>query len=256
VARPPERGDAERLIAEERTVRENEADVYDRRDARLGWELSVLEDWYERLLTPCREDTILDAGSGTGRYIPWLLERGAKVVAVDHSPRSLERARERLSAGTLDRVSFVEADVRALPLEDASVDRVLCSEVLSVLPAAENRGLAVQDLFRVLRPGGVCVVSAYQWPFSSTGWRRNGCFRSEYGRVPFHAFTQGEVRRLLVRAGFEDVSVVGSAVMPSLAKRTGTGREAQLRLGSTLLRHVARWVVARGVRPALQPASG
>ncbi len=245
---------AEHLITEERRVRDGEAHVYDQRSDRLGWELSLLDDRYEQLLALTPDSTVLDAGSGTGRHIPWLLERAARVVGVDHSPESLEQARKRLLAGTLDRVTLVEGDVRALPLDDASVDRILCSEVLSVLPADENRTRAVRELFRVLRPGGVAVISGYHWLGAATGWRRNGYFQSEYGRIPFHAFTFADLRRLLSRAGFEEIEVGGAVVFPSLAKRTKMSAETQLRLSSTVLRYAARWAVARGTRPVVPPS--
>ena len=60
---------------------------------------------------------VLELGAGTGRVTEALARAGHEVVAVDASPAMLARARERLSsAGRLDRVRLVEADMRRLDL--------------------------------------------------------------------------------------------------------------------------------------------
>jgi ubiquinone/menaquinone biosynthesis C-methylase UbiE len=52
---------------------------------------------------------VLDAGCGPGIYAEWLVQRGARVVAVDCSARMLEHARARAGAS----VEYHEADLEA-----------------------------------------------------------------------------------------------------------------------------------------------
>lgn len=117
----------------------------------------------ERLLWAALEDMlpaldgarVLDAGCGSGVYAERLLERGADVVGVDVSGAMVEAARDLVPDGT-----FRQADL-AEPLEflaDGSVDVVLCQHVFSHL---REIGPPISEFARVLRPGGVLVVSTH-----------------------------------------------------------------------------------------------
>jgi ubiquinone/menaquinone biosynthesis C-methylase UbiE len=67
----------------------------------------------------------------------------------------VERARVNTVAAGLDNTTFVEGEVEAIPLPDASVDVVISNGVIS-LSARKARVFA--EVLRVLRPGGrVCV---------------------------------------------------------------------------------------------------
>jgi malonyl-CoA O-methyltransferase len=100
---------------------------------------------------------VVDVGCGTGRHAIRLAAAGARVVALDFSPRMLEVARAKAGA---ERTRFVRHDVTApLPLRDGSVDRVLCclvAEHVADLPAL------FRELGRVCAeaPRGAVVVSA------------------------------------------------------------------------------------------------
>ena len=99
--------------------RDWDAAGYDRVSApQVEWALRVLE----RL--PLRGDeTVLDAGCGSGRVTQLLLERlpRGRVVAVDSAPSMVEHAREALDP---ERATVLQADLTDLEL-DAPVDAVL-----------------------------------------------------------------------------------------------------------------------------------
>jgi SAM-dependent methyltransferase len=106
----------------------------------------------ERL--PC--EAFLDAGCGDGRHLAALargVHRPPRVVGTDISQRILETARA--AAAPLE-PELVQANLEALPFEDAAFDLVLCTQVIEHLldPAAGLRELA-----RVLRPGGALVLT-------------------------------------------------------------------------------------------------
>jgi len=97
--------------------------------------------------------TALDAACGTGRHARYLHERGHHVVGIDASPAMLEVARR-----TLPDADLRLGNLTALPLEDASVDLVVCSLALT---HCERLGPPIAELARVVRPGGRLVVSDF-----------------------------------------------------------------------------------------------
>jgi len=101
-------------------------------------------------------ERILDLGSGTGVLIPHLLDalgpRGT-VVAADFSAEMIRQsARRRWDS----RVSLVQADGLRLPFANGAFDRVLCN---ATLPHFADKQAALGEMTRVLRPGGVVVIS-------------------------------------------------------------------------------------------------
>src|SRR5947209_668182 len=72
--------------------------------------------WGEQVLARVRlrgDETVLDAGCGTGRLTAYLLEQlpHGKVIAVDRSANMLQVAAEHLTPRFGDRVTFVQADL-------------------------------------------------------------------------------------------------------------------------------------------------
>ena len=104
---------------------------------------------------------VLDAGCGTGSFLPWLTEHAGptgEVVAVDAAAESVAAVRRRLAAHPLPApVRAVHATVTALPVADASVDVVWCANTLQYL-SDEVLTEALAEFRRVLRPGGTLAV--------------------------------------------------------------------------------------------------
>ena len=83
-------------------------------------------------------------GLGTGQVV--------RYVAADISPYMLARARREAGRrGVQDAIEFVDADVTALPFDDASFDLCVTYNGLHCLP---DPRAALGELVRVLRPGG------------------------------------------------------------------------------------------------------
>ena len=94
-------------------------------------------------------DRVLELGCGNGKTAEALLERGAAVTGLDFSRAAVDSCISRYG----DRAEFVQGDVRRLPFPDSSFDAVVAVHVLEHLTAEEFPG-AVEEAFRVLRPGG------------------------------------------------------------------------------------------------------
>jgi ubiquinone/menaquinone biosynthesis C-methylase UbiE len=74
----------------------------------------------------------LDAACGTGRWTEYLAAAGHRVVGVDGSPDTLAKARARIPAG-----EFWQGQLYQLPLDDDSVDLVVCALALTHVPELE-----------------------------------------------------------------------------------------------------------------------
>lgn len=110
---------------------------------------------------------VLDLGCGEGRHTFEAYRRGAHVVSLDLSHRDLVTTRSWTGAMDLEaqapagtRTAPVVGDLRALPLPDATFDRVIASEVLEHI---EDDATAVVEIARVLKPGGLVAITVPRW---------------------------------------------------------------------------------------------
>ena len=100
---------------------------------------------------------LLDVATGTGNVSVPAARAGAKVTALDLTPKLLEEQRARAATVGVE-VELVEGDAEELPFADASFDSVTsCFGVMF----APRQAVAVAELLRVARPGGRIVVAAW-----------------------------------------------------------------------------------------------
>ena len=97
---------------------------------------------------------VLEIGPGGGMFAAEIARQaGASgFVCLDLQPAMLARVRNRLG----EAVGLVCGDAAALPLADASFDRILLVSVLGEVP---DRPGALRECLRVLRPGGIALVA-------------------------------------------------------------------------------------------------
>jgi ubiquinone/menaquinone biosynthesis C-methylase UbiE len=100
---------------------------------------------------------VLDVAAGDGNFALASARVGASVVASDISPGMVERGRRR-SAEEGYEIEWVEADVEALPFEDARFD---CAGSVFGAFLAPRPEVAAGELFRVVRPGGTVGLTAW-----------------------------------------------------------------------------------------------
>ncbi len=100
-----------------------------------------------------RGERVLDVASGPGSTALLLArEFGVTVEGVDLAEGAVRRAGERAAGEGLDgAVRFSVGDAERLPVEDRSVDAVICECALCTFP---DKPAAVSEFARVLRPGG------------------------------------------------------------------------------------------------------
>jgi 2-polyprenyl-3-methyl-5-hydroxy-6-metoxy-1,4-benzoquinol methylase len=111
----------------------------------------VVRYWLERAGPPRPEQTLLDCGAGTGLFAAEMAGR-CRVLVLDDHEEALRLLRERFGP---EQVLRLESG--RVPQPAASVDYVTA---LDVLEHVRDDAAAVAELARVLKPGGVAVVTA------------------------------------------------------------------------------------------------
>jgi SAM-dependent methyltransferase len=153
-------------------------------------------------------DLVLDLGCGFGRHAYEALRRGARVVACDLSPDELREVRSTFQvmhelgeAAPVGMATTTCADATRLPFPDGTFDRVIASEVMEHIP--DDVG-ALDELTRVLRPGGVLAVTIPAWLPEVICWRLSDEYyapKSVGGHV--RIYTENEMRAKMRGAGLE-----------------------------------------------------
>ena len=100
---------------------------------------------------------VLDAGCGSGRNLPYFLHRGFEVYAADTDPGAVATVRRLLAqlAPALPPDNVQSAPLDRLPWADGSMDAVVCSAVLHFAEDEPHFDRIVNELWRVLAPGGL-----------------------------------------------------------------------------------------------------
>jgi ubiquinone/menaquinone biosynthesis C-methylase UbiE len=106
-----------------------------------------------RMLAPEPGELILDAGCGTGIFTEDIIETGARVVGLELAFDMLRRAVTKCSGQTFHSVI---GDIQRLPFADASFNKAISITAIEFIQDARR---AVEELFRVTKPGGCIVVA-------------------------------------------------------------------------------------------------
>jgi SAM-dependent methyltransferase len=160
--------------------------------------------------------TVLEIGAGGAQCSRWLADRyDVRVVASDLSRGMLRTAQRLERAGGPARLPLLQCHGGAVPLADASVDRVFTA--YGVIPFVADSAGVLREAARVLRPGGRFVFSSshpVRWAFPDVPGPEGLTVRTSYfDRTPYveseggvvtyaeHHRTLGDLVRQVVAAG-------------------------------------------------------
>ena len=170
-------------------------------------------------------ERVLDLGCATGRHVRALAGHGVAPVGLDVSARFLA-----VAADATPGLPFVRGDARRLPIADGSIDAVvsLCQggfgltggpAAAGLAPGVEPDQVVLDELFRVLRPGGRLALTAFSAYFAVRDLGEGEHFDAEAGVLHEHTvvhdpegrpadqdlwttcYTPRELRLLLARCG-------------------------------------------------------
>ena len=108
--------------------------------------------------------TVIDLGCGSGAFTPFVArtvgEQG-KVYAVDIQPAMLQQLERKLAKAEnqdIRNIELKQASAYDLPFEDKALDLVYMVTVLQEIP---DRGKALREIRRILKPGGILAVTEF-----------------------------------------------------------------------------------------------
>ena len=164
----------------------------------LGDDMTKLERVAKRLdIRP--GSTVLDVGTGTGVFIPFLLSEigeDGRIVALDFAEKMLRQARVKGFNGNID---YLHADVISLPLHEAIFDIVVCFDCF---PHFQDKPRALAEMNRIIKSDGRLLIC-----HSSSRARINEIHRQipavEHDIIP----DEGEMQMLLLMAGFTEIEI-------------------------------------------------
>jgi SAM-dependent methyltransferase len=177
-----------------------------------------------------RAAAILEVGCGDASFTRSLAEYSSRVTAMDISAAQVEQ-----NSRAYPKISFLQHDVsESFPFPDGSFEVIWCSEVLEHL---FDPGFALQEMHRVMKPGGRLLVTVpYHGRFKDVmialfKWEEH--FSPSNPHIRF--FTRKTLSRLAAVAGFVDVKtdvcgmnkplrdlLIATNILMTARKRDGT----------------------------------
>ena len=116
-----------------------------------------IDEWEKQLflrhLKKLKTKNILEIGAGTGHWTNFFSANNFSVTSIDIAGKMLEKAKQKNIAGA----TFIEASAEDLPFENESVDNVVA---VTALEFVKNQHKAIEEIYRVLKPGGYFIVGS------------------------------------------------------------------------------------------------
>jgi ubiquinone/menaquinone biosynthesis C-methylase UbiE len=155
-------------------------------------------------------DRVLDVGCANGySTVQFAAERRLSIRGIDYIPEMIEQAKARvaeLGDRLLGDLEFSVGDITALAEPDAAYDKVVVIRVVINLGDWDAQARAIQECTRVLRPGGLLLLSEA----TLQGWRNLNGMRAEWGlpEIPTPAFNTYLDERQVVEAAHPELELV------------------------------------------------
>jgi len=180
-------------------------------------DISKLEQMAERLnIEP--GSTVLDVGTGTGVFIPFLLRkigRSGRIICLDIAGEMLSKA---VAKGFNGNIDYLCADVTKIPLDDETFDFIVC---YSSFPHFQNKSRALAEMNRVIKSGGSLFICHTSSRATINQIHRN-IPAVQNDTIP----DKDEMQIMLSMAGFTDIKIaddsesyLATARKPLLKKR-------------------------------------
>ena len=173
--------------------------------------LEIIAKALDRSPTPLANQTLLDAGCGTGAYAAAFVSRVKGIVAIDLNPKMLAAAKSRFNnTKSPTPVRFCRAAINTLPLADAAVDAIMLNQVLHHLGDNAHTGWArwrqvFSECARILKPGGVLIVNSCSHEQLEHGFWFNSFIPETLEKVKRLFPVETMLKEVLCDAGFTSI---------------------------------------------------
>jgi ubiquinone/menaquinone biosynthesis C-methylase UbiE len=193
---------------------------YDKTRAAVG--VDTILTCLARTSVPLEEQTVLEAGCGTGNYLEALRPHLGCLAGMDFSEGMLAQAREKLS----EDVELTCGSILDMPYEDERFDGITCNQVIHHLeegPGASddpgdwkpcdfpNLTQFCREAYRVLRPGGAFVINATSHAQFRDGYWWADLIPAAVARLSCRMPDLDQIKQMLTAAGF-DIEAVSADV--------------------------------------------
>ena len=174
------------------------------------------------------DDSVLDAGGGTGRWAIRMARKGCKVVLMDVSEEMLKIAAKKAKEERLQhKITIRKGDIARTGYADETFDMILCEHTLFLFEEPE---IIIMELKRVLKRKGRLVISVHNRYVQSlvslpdkpssnkVDHALDVLLRKKYGavdrqeKVKIYTWTPNEFRTMLERNGFHIEKVIGKGI--------------------------------------------
>ena len=165
------------------------------------------------LLNIEQDSCLLDVGTGTGVFVPLLLnkiDKGGLLVALDVAEEMLKMSRAKCFRGNIE---YLHADISGIPVARGIFDAIVC---YSSFPHFQDKKGAFTEMFRVLKDGGslfICHTSGKD----AINEIHRGIPLLESDIIP----EEDQMRNMLLAAGYSDITIddLADSYMLSAIKR-------------------------------------
>lgn len=145
-------------------------------------------------------DTVLECACGTGAISKYIAPKCKYLIATDFSKKMLIQSEKKLKR--YSNVSFEYADITKLKYEDNTFDKVIAGNVIHLL---NDPYLAVKELMRVCKPGGMVIIPTY---INKAGGKQSALVKLlEKSGAGFKMhFDYESYQEFFAKGGYQDVS--------------------------------------------------
>ena len=146
------------------------------------------------------DDTVLECACGTGLLSAVIVSECRQLTATDFSEKMLKRAEK--NCGSFRNITYIQADITALPFADGSFDKVVAGNVIHLL---DDPLTGLGELNRICKDGGMLIIPTYMNKdakgkpsgFAGAVWKAGADFKRQ--------FTVESYQQFFLDAGYPDV---------------------------------------------------
>lgn len=179
---------------------------------------------------PCPGEIVADLGSGRGMDVflsSKVVGDSGLVIGIDNNYKMLEKAREIASKRDFTNVEFRLGEIEYLPIGDNSLDLLMSNCVINL---STNKKQVYSEVYRALKPGGRISISDIILKKALSDELKND--PNIHGTWVGGAISLEEIKEILNKAGFKDISIEVNEVSDEYARKWGYGLEIKHYIGN------------------------
>ena len=191
-------------------------------DTIVDYEQRLRQHYILELLDLNASDIVVDAGCGNCRDAEFFISssktRPQRYIAVDLARNMIMGCKKQPHSASF---SLIQCDLVNIPLRTGTATKLICSEVLEHIPGWDK---VIGELHRIVRPGGVIIVSTPN--IYSMYYPQKKVLEQKEGTIHPHDIWKSywRLKQELMKAGFEVTDIRGSCYLPGLLSYRGRTR--------------------------------